>query len=53
MLASRILIINMSGLAAEVAKNLVLSGINCLTLLDSTDVKIIDLIYFHGEKIFL
>lgn len=38
LLASRILIINMSGLAAEVAKNLVLSGINCLTLLDSTDV---------------
>lgn len=38
LLASRILLINMNGLAAEIAKNLVLSGINCLTLLDSTDV---------------
>jgi ubiquitin-like 1-activating enzyme E1 A len=40
---SKILIINMNGLAAEIAKNLVLSGINCLTLLDSTDVTEADL----------
>jgi len=38
LLASRILLINMSGLAAEISKNLVLSGINSLTLLDSNDV---------------
>lgn len=38
LLASRILLINMDGLAAEVAKNLVLSGINSLTLLDSSNV---------------
>lgn len=30
----------MNGLASEIAKNLVLSGINSLTLLDSTDVNI-------------
>ena len=36
---SKILIINMKGLGAEIAKNLVLSGMNSLTLLDSNDVK--------------
>lgn len=38
LLSSRILIINMKGLGAEIAKNLVLGGINCLTLLDSNEV---------------
>lgn len=38
LIASRILLINMNGLAAEIAKNLVLSGINRLTLLDSSEV---------------
>ena len=33
----------MNGLAAEIAKNLVLSGINCLTLLDSNIVVEADL----------
>ncbi len=28
----------MKGLGAEIAKNLVLGGINCLTLLDSNEV---------------
>lgn len=38
LLASSILIINMSGLAAEISKNLVLSGINSITILDSNEV---------------
>lgn len=38
LLSSRILIIDMKGLGAEIAKNLVLGGINSLTLLDSNDV---------------
>ena len=38
LLSARILLINMQGLGAEVAKNLVLSGINTLTLLDSKTV---------------
>ncbi len=49
LLSSRILLINMSGLTAEIAKNLVLSGINCLTLLDSEDVNyflLINIIFF-------
>lgn len=40
LLASKILLINMQGLGAEIAKNLVLSGINSLTLLDSNEVSI-------------
>lgn len=43
LLASRILMINMNSLAAEIAKNLVLSGINSLTLLDSNDVSAEDI----------
>ena len=39
LLSSRILIINMKGLGAEIAKNIVLGGISCLTLLDSNEVK--------------
>ena len=38
LLSSRILLINMQGLGAEIAKNLVLGGVNCLTLLDSNEV---------------
>lgn len=38
LLAARILMINMSGLAAEIAKNLVLSGISRMTVLDENDV---------------
>ena len=37
--ASRILLIGVRGLGAEVAKNIVLSGIKSLTLLDHTLVK--------------
>jgi ubiquitin-like 1-activating enzyme E1 A len=44
-LSSKVLLINMQGLGAEVAKNLVLSGINSLTLLDSNDVQEDDLNY--------
>ena len=33
----------MNGLAAEIAKNLVLSGINCMTLLDANNVEEADL----------
>ena len=44
-LSSKVLLINMQGLGAEVAKNLVLSGINSLTLLDSNDVHEDDLNY--------
>lgn len=43
LLASRILLINMQGVGAEIAKNLVLSGINSLTLLDSNVVTEADL----------
>jgi len=43
LLASRILIIEMKGLGAEIAKNLVLGGMNCLTLLDSNEVEANDL----------
>lgn len=44
-LSSKVLLVNMQGLGAEVAKNLVLSGINSLTLLDSNDVQEDDLNY--------
>ena len=36
--ASRVLLIGLRGLGAEVAKNIVLSGIKSLTLLDHTNV---------------
>ena len=39
--ASRVLLIGMRGLGAEVAKNIVLSGIKSLTLLDHTLVQYI------------
>ena len=35
---SRVCLINIKGLACEVAKNLVLSGINSLTLIDENNV---------------
>ncbi len=38
LLAARILMINMSGLSAEIAKNLVLSGISRMTILDENEV---------------
>ena len=38
--AARVLLIGVSGLGAEVAKNIVLSGIKSLTLLDSSKVGI-------------
>lgn len=45
LLASRVLLVNIQGLAAEIAKNLVLGGINSLTLLDSNQVGDDDLKY--------
>lgn len=41
LLASRVLLVNMQGLGAEIAKNLVLSGVNTLTLLDSNEASLI------------
>jgi hypothetical protein len=43
----------MKGLGAEIAKNLVLSGINSLTLLDSNDVSFINLIKFFPIKMYI
>ena len=43
MRASRVLLIGMSGLAAEIAKNLVLTGVGGLTLLDTVDTSPVDL----------
>lgn len=37
-----VLLIGLQGLGAEVAKNLILSGINSITLKDPTDVSILD-----------
>ncbi len=39
LLTSRILLINLQGVGAEIAKNLVLSGIHSLTVLDSNEVR--------------
>ena len=41
----KVLLVNLPGLGAEVAKNLVLSGIYSLTLLDSNEVQEEDLNY--------
>jgi len=43
MRASRVLLIGMGGLAAEIAKNLVLTGVGALTLLDTVDASPLDL----------
>ena len=43
MRASRVLLIGMGGLAAEIAKNLVLTGVGALTLLDTTGASLLDL----------
>ena len=53
LLSSRILLVNMQGLGAEIAKNLVLGGVHCLTLLDSNKV-IYTFIFFQiNQLIFL
>ena len=39
--AARVLLVGVSGLGAEVAKNIVLSGIKSLTLLDSAKVSVL------------
>lgn len=38
----KVLLIGMQGVGAEIAKNLILSGINSITLKDHTDVSILD-----------
>lgn len=38
LLNSRVLLINVKGLTAEIAKNIVLGGIHSLTILDPNDV---------------
>jgi ubiquitin-like 1-activating enzyme E1 A len=38
----RVLLIGMQGLGAEIAKNLILSGVNSITLKDHTEVSILD-----------
>ena len=43
MRASRVLLIGMGGLAAEIAKNLVLTGVGALTLLDTVNTSPLDL----------
>lgn len=43
MRASRVLLIGMGGLAAEIAKNVVLTGVGGLTLLDTVDTSLLDL----------
>ena len=43
MRASRVLLIGMGGLAAEIAKNVVLTGVGSLTLLDAVDASLLDL----------
>ena len=43
MRASRVLLVGMNGLAAETAKNLVLTGVGSLTLLDTVDASLLDL----------
>ena len=43
MRASRVLLIGMGGLAAEIAKNLVLTGVGALTLLETVDASPLDL----------
>lgn len=39
---AKILLIGMQGLGAEIAKNLILSGVNSITLKDHTEVSILD-----------
>nr|BAH71890.1 ACYPI002408 [Acyrthosiphon pisum] len=40
--ATKVLLIGMQGLGAEIAKNLILSGVNSITLKDHTEVSILD-----------
>ncbi|XP_022176840.1 SUMO-activating enzyme subunit 1 [Myzus persicae] len=40
--ASKILLIGMQGIGAEISKNLILSGVNSITLKDHTEVSILD-----------
>lgn len=40
--AAKILLIGMQGLGAEIAKNLILSGVHSITFKDHTDVSIVD-----------
>uniref|UniRef100_A0A2H8U0D2 SUMO-activating enzyme subunit 1 n=1 Tax=Melanaphis sacchari TaxID=742174 RepID=A0A2H8U0D2_9HEMI len=40
--AMKVLLIGMQGLGAEIAKNLILSGVNSITLKDHTEVSILD-----------
>ncbi|XP_060863076.1 SUMO-activating enzyme subunit 1 [Metopolophium dirhodum] len=40
--ATKVLLIGMQGLGAEIAKNLILSGVNSITMKDHTEVSILD-----------
>lgn len=42
MRSAKVLLIGMQGLGAEIAKNLILSGISSITLKDHTEVSILD-----------
>lgn len=39
---AKVLLIGMQGVGAEIAKNLILSGVKSITLMDHTEVSILD-----------